>query len=290
MRSCIEWRKSFNFKQEVDEFNIYFRNKKEKLIKFLDQYAISQRVNLCIPIDITTNEEDLIIALWETGKYKLAVRFNWFSVEDNEETYEKMKKAGIPFYYSYMIDNWDELLGFCDLGVSDVFITGELGFDLKRVADVVHEKEINIRAYPNICQEGWDRGRNGVKSFFIRPEDVDIYSEFIDILEFYEAEDKQNSLYDIYFHMKSWDGHLQEIIYGLKRPLNSYYIMGDKFAERRISCQRKCLKGERCKTCHTLIELGEVIQNKPGIDLYKTGGIINGSRSIGERKDIPENS
>lgn len=56
MKSCIEWRKSFNYKIEIDEFNIYFRNKKEKLINFLDVFAKSQRVNLCVPVDITTNE------------------------------------------------------------------------------------------------------------------------------------------------------------------------------------------------------------------------------------------
>lgn len=189
-----------------------------------------------------------------------------------------------------MIDNWDELLGFCDLGVSDVFITGELGFDLKRVSDIVHEKGISIRAYPNVCQERWDRGRNGVKSFFIRPEDIEIYDKYIDIVEFYNAEDKQNVLYEIYFHMQDWDGNLQEIIYGLKRPLNSYYIMGEKFAERRAVCQRKCLKGERCQTCNTLIELGETIQKKPEVELYKSGGKVNGERSLSKRENLSEDS
>lgn len=169
-----------------------------------------------------------------------------------------------------MIDNWDELLGFCDLGVSDVFISGELGFDLKRVSEVVHEKGIQIRAYPNVCQSAWGINEDGFKSFYIRPEDIDTYGQYIDIIEFQDFEGRQNILYETYFHSKEWNGNIQELIHGLKKRVNGYYILGSEFGNRRAKCQRKCLKGERgCHLCDSLVELAETIEKSKKIELFK---------------------
>ena len=271
MKSCVEWRKSFEFKDEIDEFNIYFKDKEKELIYFVEKYSTSHRINIRIPVDISDNQLNLLVAI--ADKYKnIAIVFNWYTLEDNEEAYNKIKKANIPFYFTYCIDNWDELLGFCDLGVSDVYITGELGFDLKRVANIVHMKGIQIRAYVDAAQEGWGIGRDGFKAFYVRPEDIDIYEKYIDIIEFYNSwgdTNRINTLFKIYFHDKEWNGNLQEIISGLKVRVNGYYILGTEFGRRRTECQRRCMKGERCRLCDRLLEMAETIENKKGVDLVK---------------------
>ena len=186
MKSCVAWRKSFKYLSEIDEFNIDFKNKKEKLLYFLDQYGISQRVNIFIPIDITENELNIIFAIYDMDKYNIALCFKWHSIEDNEEVYNKVKEKGVPFFFYYFISEWDELHQYIDYGVSDVYITNELGFYLPAVHKIANENKVKVRVFPNISQYNWDN-MGGFKGFYIRPEDIDIYSEFIDVLEFYNA-------------------------------------------------------------------------------------------------------
>jgi len=56
---------------------------------------------------------------------------------------------------------------------------------------------------------------DGFKQFFIRPEDVDIYGEYVDVIEFYDSIEQQNVLYEVYFKDKEWNGKLREIIKGM---------------------------------------------------------------------------
>ena len=41
---------------------------------------------------------------------------------------------------------------------------------------------------------------------------VEKYSEYVEVIEFYKSEYRQNVLYDIYFHDKKWSVQLREII------------------------------------------------------------------------------
>lgn len=160
------------------------------------------------------------------------------------------------------------MIGYISLGVSDVFVTGTLGFDLKNVKYVAKENNVQVRCYANICQSIWGEA-DSFKKFFIRPEDVDIYSEYVDVIEFYDSENHQNVLYDVYFHTKKWVGDLGEIVKGLKIDINNYYILGSDFAKRRIECNKKCLKGNRCQLCERIRELAEVLENSDEYEVYE---------------------
>ena len=251
---------------EVDQFTIDFKNKKDKLVDFLNNFAINHRVNIRIPYDITETEINILIAIHETKKYNIAILYTWY-YNENETIEQKVKNAGIPFYYSYLISNWDELIGFCNIGVSDVFITNQLGFELDKVSEVLSEKGIQIRAYANVSQEGWNQ--DGVKGFYIRPDDVAFLSNFIDVIEFYDSIDRQNILYTIYFHDGKWVGNLQEVIKGLKVPVYNYYIM-DGYIERRFKCGKRCLKGNHCNYCYRAIELAQTLKDNPDIEFIRT--------------------
>ena len=271
IKSCINWRKSFKYKQYVDEFNIEFKNKKQQLLNFLDTYAISQRVNLQINQNITNTELDLIFALKEKYNIAICLMFPY-----NHDIYSllinKIKINDIPFYFSYPITTIEELIGYINLGVSDVFVSGNLGFNLKAVHKLTktQTQNIQVRCYPNICQNKiWFPIEGGLKDFFIRPEDIDLYSKYIDVIEFWNSEDKQNILYKIYFQTREWDGNLQEIIQRLQIPLNSYYILGDEFANRRMNCEQKCLQGKSCYLCNRLVQLAKAIEENNEYEVFK---------------------
>lgn len=271
MRSCIEWRKSFRYLSEIDQFNIEYKiNKTRELLNFLDIYGISQRVN--IYTGNLTKEEiqdaiDVLIDIKELNKYKFSIVMNKNSV--SEEEINKIKENNIDFYFLNLIDTWDDLLGVLNMDVSDVFIGRDLGFELTKVAAAVQhmEKPAQIRCYANLCQTlyGYD---DGLKTFFIRPEDVAFYDDYIDIIEFWDSVDIQSTLYEIYFHTHKWNGNLQEIIKGLKKEINNQYIITGAFAEYRISCERKCYKGGSCSICKKIALLADTIKNSEEYEMF----------------------
>lgn len=223
-----------------------------QLAKFLEIYAKSQRVNIRLPEDYTKDNLELLEAAYEKG-YNIAI-----ILPDIYHT-EELKEKGIPFYLSRAAETWDEFRGMLSLGVSDIFITGQLGFELNRISIITKKENIQVRCYVNIIQSSW-KDERGLKGFFIRPEDVDFYSNYVDVIEFYDAVDQQNVLYDVYFHSKEWNGKLREIIKGLTNDVDNYYILGTEFARRRSQCGKKCLKDNRCQLCDRLVELANSLE------------------------------
>lgn len=272
MRSCIEWRKSFPYMVEIDQFNIDYKlNKTKELISFLDVFGMSQRVNIRIDKDIFVDEKedliDLFIDLVKLDKYMFAIVIdqNFFS----EEEVQKLRENNVLFYFNSVIDTWDDLLGIVSLGVSDIFIGRDLCFELDKIKAALQflKKSVQIRVYANICQTFYDYD-DGLKTFFIRPEDMEFYSTYIDIIEFYDSADIQKVLYEIYFHDQKWNGNLQEIIKGLKVEINNEYFLTGDFAEQRAVCGRKCLKGKRCALCDKLVLLAKTIKNSDDYEMF----------------------
>ena len=261
MRSCIEWRKGFKYLPQIDEFNIDFRNKEIKLTNFLDLYAKSQRVNIRLPLGYTEENIELLEAVYEKG-YNIAI------ILPDQFYANQLQEHGVPFYLENPAFTWDQLRGMGSLGVSDVFISGELGFDLERVKWYADLNNIKIRCYANVSQSMWKAG-DGFKDFYIRPEDIDFYGNYIDTIEFYNSVDNQNVLYEIYFKDKEWNGNLREIIKGLKLDINNYYILGPEFGRRRSQCNKDCIKGERCELCDRLADLAKSLEDSENFQVYK---------------------
>lgn len=265
MKSCVNWRKSFKYMDQVDEFNIDFHDKKEKLLNFLDTFATGeQRVNIHVFAE-TENEIDIILSIWEMNKYNIAI---CFESDLGERILQKVKDSKIPFYYNASIDNWEDLNKYTEKDVESVFICGDLAFDLARVSKFCKKYRVRIRCYPNVCQYNWDSSE-GIKTFFIRPEDVDYYNRYIDILEFWNSENMQNPLYSIYFHDKKWDGDLREIIQRLNFKVNSYYILGNDFAKYRSECKRDCIKTSNCNLCEQIVQFANTIEHSDKYEVYE---------------------
>ena len=263
MKSCIEWRKNFKYLPQIDEFIIdYKENKSKELVNFLNQYAKTQRVIIRLEQKINKSEIDFLELLATQNNYNMAILFTSYPRD-----IKKFLPLKVPFFIDITATNWELLRTILDLGVSDVYVGGMLGFDLERVSRFIPEG-VQIRSYVNVCQYNWDNSE-GFKAFFIRPEDLNYYGNFIDVFEFFDSVDIQDTLYEVYFHSQEWNGNLKEIIRGLKLDINNYYILGPEFARRRAQCRRKCIKGERCELCDGLVELTKSLELSKEFDVFK---------------------
>lgn len=260
MKYCVNDYFNLNnkLKDEIDEITIYYQNQvTPELIEFLNKNR-HRRVNLYIAEEesfFQKNQYKVIASLYEEQQYNISLLFDKY----NEEKYtEYLSQKRVPFFYKNHINNWDTLIGMLELGVSDVYIVEDLGFDIVKVSEKVHNYNVRIRAFPNVAQSSWNL-TSDLKKFFIRPEDIHIYEKYIDVLEFFGSSKNFETYYKIYAKDCKWFGKLSEIIIDFNGDLDSRFIIPN-FAEARIKCEKKCLRGGKCKICDRIEDLSHSLE------------------------------
>lgn len=168
---------------------------------------------------------------------------------DNINQMKLCKEYNVPFYYKYTITSYYEAEALKDLGVCYFQIGVPLIFDLKTISAF----KVPLRAVANLAYEPYLPHENGIVGGWIRPEDVEKYSEYIDVLEFYNdsrRHEKEETLYKIYAKNKEWPGNLNLIIDYLNYDVDNRLIYDDGFAERRMNCKQKCISNPgSCRFC-----------------------------------------
>jgi hypothetical protein len=160
----------------------------------------------------------------------------------------------IPYFYSFTPQNYEQLDRLIHLNVTDIYIVGYLAFDIINVRRMINKKakiHKNIRLIPNLCQSYWT-DELSLSSFFIRPEDVELYEDYVDVMEIYAANLAQIEYADVYFDIYSksgtWMGDLKEYLLDCNESINNIYIWKD-FGERRLKCKKRCRADGSCNFC-----------------------------------------
>lgn len=264
MKYCLKYdpARISKYLELVDEIKINFNdiseyeNCQEIIQSHLDKTFI-------IEFDGFLNEEEddfyLVSAL--NKKFK-NIKFSILRYD--YDTIEFFTKEKIPFFFQATVTDFEELHTCCLLNVTDVIIGGDLGFNLEKVKNVVnsYDNSINIRVFPNICNTNTFIDFTKVKtlySFFIRPEDTDVYKEFIDVYDLTYQSEVQDTYYKIYAIDKKWYGDLKEMILNLNENIDSRCLF-PMFAFKRLNCDRKCLKGGTCDCCDRIFPLIDAMQ------------------------------
>lgn len=170
---------------------------------------------------------------------------------DDETINLFFKSYKAKFFYRILIQDWDNLTAIAETGVSQVYISGDLAFQLDNVKSALESKNIQIRVVPNIVQSSAPSLDPMIK-FFIRPEDLFFYKLYVDTIEFYTEPDnleKQDALYSVYFIDKKWLGDLPLLIEGFDNKYIKNQFIASTFGQRRASCKKRCCKGKICNFC-----------------------------------------
>jgi hypothetical protein len=129
---------------------------------------------------------------------------------------------------------------------------------LKKVRNKVGN-EISIRMTCNCARPAHliaNAGLSGIKGQYIRPEDVKLYDEYVQTLEFdgvHDALTKEETLLKIYKEKAEWMGNLNLLITHLNEDVDNRGIL-DEFGERRMNCGQRCLSGGSCTHCDIAIK------------------------------------
>lgn len=280
MKYAIKFYQGCRVLDKASEIIIKYDKKSVELIDFVQKWTPEQRIVL----DIKENEDILqsraIIAAAKEKHNQIALLMN-----KNQLT-EEVKQMNLDYFFSEGVKTYDELHGQKAAGVSDIYIEGELGFNLPKIYDYCQNNGLRVRVFPNVAQVSTDLPVDPMKSFFIRPEAVKVYEDYVDVFEFYAPLDKQPVLYDIY-RDERWLGELQEVIYGLDVEVKNTTLF-PHFDLSRAKCNKRCNMG-KCDICNVAVDVSKTLADK-GLELRKKKAEYNQrAESIGKDSESKVN-
>lgn len=256
MKYCLKYTNQCKHLDAVDEIQIVYLENKD-LLAFLQKYS-TKRIILLTNSELPQGEINKLKAIRKKyPELAFAVAFTTRKVCN----YQDLIEADIDFFITKPCDSWEELHALVKIGVSDINCSGPLGFLLPQVKYVLNKlpNKINIRITPNKTQSIEESTPDLIK-FYLRPESLNLYSEFIDILEF-EDFTKQDMFYEIY-STRYFTGHLNQCVYNLNENIDNKGLT-EIWDESRIYCGQKCLQGHPCRRCYDLrdmsLPLGEEV-------------------------------
>lgn len=255
MNFCIPFNKESTILKQCDEIIInYTPDQSELRLESFIQMWPDHKITLNIGTKVPTDE--LIAILQKLESYSnFSMRFS----QNNTTMLDQAKKLNIPYYFNNIAYTYDDIYQFKGLGVSEVIIGPELGFDLINCSNVAKKLGLLVRSYHTYSilyneyiQPHWQ--------YFIRPEDMSLYEQYIDTIEFFSGDVyKINVLFNVYKEQK-WDGSLNEIIFSESLKYDNKYIP-PIWGRRRVKCGRSCMYKENgCHICEQLYNLSKTLE------------------------------
>ena len=260
---------SFNYNRrstvlsQLDEINVKVDpTELEVLFNYIKEHK-HQRINAKIKEQDHIFDYDLLNKFEDFKLDNADVNFTIVLPKYDLNLAQICKQKNLKFFFDSVIRDWETFNAYVSAGPTDVYLVEQMMFEIKDAAAAAHEKGIAIRTFPNIAQRRYEE-TIALKTFFIRPEDVNLYEGLVDVMELYTmAEINTDIVFQIYKLDKYWWGPIKEIIIGLDSDIDGRYII-PRFGERRLNCNRKCFKGQKCDICGTCEEISQKLQ-KAGI-------------------------
>lgn len=244
MKYCLRFNNDSQYLNKCDE--ILIKYKQGDLTKFIAQMS-NHRINILFtPEELTNNVINKISnILVRHPKFNLAIALT--RLDENKA--RLLGAMDLKFYVTAPCKTWEQLDLLLSLGVSDVNVSGPLGFELSKVRWRLNRcaKKVQIRATPN-KSEPTAPGTDALRTFFIRPEDIDVYKQYIDILDFAGDIQLQDTFFHLYSESKVFIGSMGQCIYDLNLPFDNKGI-AEGFGAKRRECGLKCLESKKCRHC-----------------------------------------
>lgn len=241
MKYCLSSRQSEQYLLQADQIHVNFRDRKitPDLIK---EYP-NKEIILGFPV---AKEKDFD---WkEIEEYNILSQDNLICcLREGSDIWECKKHNITHYYYGYPLGSFYDLKALAAVGVCYLVVDMPAFFRL----DLVKKLGVPVRATPNVAHYEYIPHQDGVCGRWIRPEDVELYSEYIEVLEFENADvKKEATLFNIYAQDHEWLGDLNDLITNLNYPrsVKNNLIYSD-CAVARLTCGQKCQENGHCNIC-----------------------------------------
>lgn len=251
MKYCVSYYKDFRYNDIIDEIVFNYATYRDKIVDKLQEQNWKEEQRIIIDLQLGGDINSIpILKMCMKIHSNFAVRLDIIQ----EDLIPELKDAGIPFFFANYANTPDEIYGMIHRGVCDVYVTESLAFNLEKISLYCKEKGVKIRIIPNIAQYKvhFRKDIPDPYKFFVRPEDVKFYEEYVDVFEIIAKDDRLSIVYEIYRN-EHWDGDLKQLIAGLDE---SFYNKGivENFGIGRLKCGQRCMQ-EKCTLCKQVQDL-----------------------------------
>lgn len=255
MKYCVNARCSKEILLQADE--IFFGYKDTKaLIDYIEKYPDKTFIYE-LSADQKSGIEFNTLKMYNdklNGNFYIALPYHW-------ENFDIFKDNGIKFYVNQTIKSFMELQFLQDIGSSYAIIEAPLTHKL----DKVKKYNIPIRMCPNF-QNISSIAKNGVLGGWVRPEDIGLYEDYVEVFELYGFNSFVKASLKIYKEGK-WDGDLNFLIPDLKQYIDSR-TLDENITKCRITCGQRCLEGGMCRICHHLSDYSVAVKQATASKKY----------------------
>lgn len=227
---------------EADEIKVDYKDRERLYDLMADEPLITADIYIYIPRDqlIDWDELNRFKEAFTNSEIKLGFE-DAYSIVDG-------KNYGYKCFWSYPATTFYEVRGLIALGVHEILLDAPLFFNLEKVKALC-ENIVELRIVANKCFNNYMPRETGVCGTYVRPEDVETYSQYIDHIEFItDTLKKELTLIDIYKNKKKWPGNLNLLLTNLKVNVDNRGFDED-FAKRRMNCGQVCQIDNRCHYC-----------------------------------------
>lgn len=163
-------------------------------------------------------------------------------------------QKNILWYYRYPVTTFYEAKALKDLGAYGILIDAPLTHMME---DLKTLKFDEVRIVPNVAYYAIIPRSNGVLGGYIRPEDIEAYEPYINVIEFEDCDKKkEQALYRVYMEQHEWPGDLRTIITNLDYA-GVNRMIPPNFAQKRMNCGQACLSGSHCHLCYRYLDLAD---------------------------------
>lgn len=270
MKYCLRYYSLSQYKDTADELMIIYDRNNIKLIDFAKERPEEQRLVVFVQTDITEEHDANDINIFAAAaEVHPNIAFKLYPYVD----YAPFKEKNLFYFYEFFTSTWDDIVGLVNRGVSDIYISNILGFDMSIVSAYCRSRNINVRVFPNVAQSNFtplkekEDFEKDITKFFIRPEDVPVFEEYVDYMEFWGPIKDQDEVYRIYKEQK-WLGKLSQIIIGYRGSAYNREL-SSMFALHRINCKKRC-NYKNCSMCYQFVGLStELFENNKTLQYPK---------------------
>lgn len=207
---------------------------------------------------VVPNNADVDKAIKQIDLVKTIVSDYTIQCEDIQQLKQFLNKKYHAFL-KYPVSDWETFYYLRELEVSDIYIDGQLGFQIKKLGE--GKGNIKIRVSPTISPNASIATRKPISSFYIRPEDLSLYKDVIDVIDFkVQTQDLEDTLFSIY-KRGSFIYNIDALIKDLPQGINNL-LFKEEFAKHRLNCGQKCkIPGYSCHHCETYFNITQQLNN-----------------------------
>ncbi len=182
---------------------------------------------------------------------------------------EILLKEEIPCFQMAKVSDIDTLVTYCEMGVTDVYLAGALAFDISNASKIAKGYGVKTRILPNIvthsctgiiAPEDAEPYIDDFSGFWVNPNGLELYEDYVDYVELACVDKLQETVYEIYFLDKHYDGMLSDFLVNSKEAIRSS-LLPKEFTEARLNCGKRCVGLHRCSKCFKYRVIAQLAQD-----------------------------